>query len=80
MTKPKSKTKPKAKIVARPNYRCPEHGVITDETVFFSHISEYEGTWCVRCMIDVLNANPCISRVTDLADEEKEEDAKSKSD
>ena len=61
-------------------YRCPKHGLIIDEAVFFSHIPEYEGTWCIRCFLDVLNANPVIHRVTDLAAELKEEDAKSKSD
>ena len=57
-------------------YRCPKHGLITDDAVFFSHIEDFKGTWCIRCMIDVLNATPAIHRVTEL----KEEDATTKSD
>jgi len=55
-------------------YRCPKHGLITDQAVFFSYIEDFKGTWCIRCMIDVLNATPAINRVVDLNDELKEED------
>lgn len=45
--------------------RCPKHGFIVDEQIFSSTIPDYEGRWCLRCIIDVLNANPYIHRVTD---------------
>ncbi len=53
-------------------YRCPKHGLIVDEQLFYSTIEDYEGKWCLRCMIDALDANPDIHRVVDLADEPKE--------
>jgi len=53
------------------HYRCPKHGFI-DEQIFSSNIPDYDGKWCMRCIIDVLNANPSIHRVTDVPpDEEK---------